>query len=392
MKDLGPVPQHEFDKLIGLADPLEFFTTFMVPKDLALDEDQTNRVLAKVPVSERSCYRWMYLFNRGAVFATRSLARSIFQHVTANFLYEFYLPLQQQFCDTCSKFFPDMFAEINKDMAIIHWTREYKRRHPLQGWDHHFTHLGVCLTENHAKFILIGRDEKNSCKIVWGKISSAHGKCQTIEHPIEYEDTFRKDLSSYLARKRINGYVFSPYDLIREDFLPETPIPAESKEDTPVPQDPEDIPEESKRAFPTSWKEADKLLNLQYGSHSNLLAEVRKALLLVENRVFHHFEFLSIYNGQDQWEKSCLPEALGFLHSLSKNHTQAWDKLLTCETHFEFMTLWSETQKKLFPAPKAGWEKMVSDKEFFELESTVSELKEKMVSLAEASKEEVTEE
>ena len=228
--------------------------------------------------------------------------------------------------------------------------------------------------------------------ITWGRISSAHGDCPETAQAIDYEDTFQKDFANYLSKKKSNGYFFMSYSTIKECGPVESPNPAEPKEDTPVPQDPEDIPEASKRAFPTSWKEADKLLNLQYGVHSNLLAEVRKALLLVENRVFHHFEFLSIHNGPDQWEKSCLPEALGFLHSLSKNHTQAWDELLTCETHFEFMTLWSETQRKLFPAPKAGWEKMVSDKEFFELESTVNELKEKMVSLAEASKEETSEE
>ena len=392
MKDLAPVPQCEFDKLIGLTDPLEFFSTFMAQEDLALDEYQTERILDKVPVSAKSCYRWMYLFNKEAVFATKSLARAIFQHVTSNFLHEFYLPLQQQFREKCRQVYPDMALELSQDIAEIHWAREYKRRHPLQGWDHHFTRLGICLTEGHAKFILTGRDEKNIWKTVWGKISSAHGDCPGTEQVIEKEDTFRKDFANYLSKKRDNGYTFTSYDIIRENTPFESPNPAEPKEDTPVPQDPEDIPEASKRAFPTSWKEADKLLNLQYGVHSNLLAEVRKALLLVENRVFHHFEFLSIHNGPDQWEKSCLPEALGFLHSLSKNHTQAWDELLTCETHFEFMTLWSETQRKLFPAPKAGWEKMVSDKEFFELESTVNELKEKMVSLTEASKEETIEE
>ena len=391
MKDLAPVPQCEFDKLIGLNDPLEFFSTFMAQKDLALDEYQTERILDKVPVSAKSCYRWMYLFKKEAVFATRSLARTIFHHVTSNFLHEFYLPLQQYFREKCLQVYPDMECELTKDMAIIRWMQEYKRRHPLQGWDHHFTQIGVCLTEDHAKFILTGRDEKNIWKIVWGRIASAHGDCPGNEHPIKHEDAFRYDFENYLAKKRANGYYFLSYSSIKDSPL-KSPNPAERKEDTPVPQDPEDIPEASKRVFPTSWKEADKLLNLQYGVHSNLLAEVRKALLLVENRVFHHFEFLSIHNGPDQWEKSCLPEALGFLHSLSKNHTQTWDELLTCETHFEFMTLWSETQRKLFPAPKAGWEKMVTDKEFFELESTVNELKEKMVSLTEASKEEVTEE
>lgn len=390
MENISPVPPDEFDKLIKFDDPLEFFAMFMAPKNLGLDEYQTEKVLAKIPVSAGKCYRWMYLFNRGAVFQTRSLAKTIFKHVTSNFLHEFYIPLQRQFRENCTRLYPDMQFEFSKETAIAHWMREYKRRHPLPEWNHEFAFLGVCLSDSHAKFIITGRNEKNVWKTAWGRLSSPHEDCST-EKPILDEAVFFKDYAEYLTKKKSNGYFFQSYVTIKESDPVESSNPAERKEDTPVPQNPNDIPEESKRVFPTSWKEADKLLNLQYGSHSNLLAEVRKALLLVENRVFHHFEFLSIHNDPEQWEKSCLPEALGFLHSLSKNHTQAWDELLTCETHFEFMTLWSETQKKLFPAPKAGWEKMVTDKEFFELESIVNELKEKMAFLAEAHKEKISE-
>lgn len=77
-----------------------------------------------------------------------------------------------------------------------------------------------------------------------------------------------------------------------------------------------------------------------------------------------------------------LPEALSFLYNLSSIHTQIWDELLTCQTHLEFMTLWMEAQKKLFPGPKKEFDRMPMEKEFFELEKPVELLRKRIEELA----------
>ena len=369
------ISDEQFAKVLTSTDPLAYLNLFhFAGQNTLLTEEQTRQLEEKAQIYDTPI-QWMLAWNQGHLPCSKGLADKIFYALSIHRLEDFFMLDFTQFRENCEKLYGCPLGEYDESIAVQYFCNYFWTHNHIPGtnpdlWGKEFGSpiIGIRLTKEKQEMLLSFKSIDGDWMKYSGLLNfrnSFFSQC-THEKSAWYADEVEKYYDEQMAK---GYYLYDP----GYGFL----SPAEKKEELQ-----EELPEESKRAFPTSWKEADKLLNLQYGVCTNLQSELRKALLLVENRVFHHFEFLSIHTSPEQWEKSMLPEALSFLYNLSSIHTQIWDELLTCQTHLEFMTLWMEAQKKLFPGPKKEFDRMPMEKEFFELEKPVELLRKRIEELA----------
>ena len=370
------ISDEEFAKVLASKDPWSHINLFhSTGQSILLTEEQTWQLEEKVRIYDYPV-QWMIAWINGQFPYSKCIADKIFHALSIHCLEDFFTVNFTLFRESCEKLYGGPFGKYDEFIAIQCFCDYFLAHNHIQGEDPELKGkfgsplIGIRLTEEKQEMFLSFKSIDGD----WIKYSGSLFVINNFFPQCTYERSAwrTEEVEKYYEEQRAKGYYL---------YNPECGkmSTAEKKEE---------LQEESKRAFPASWEEADKLLNLQYGVCTNLQSELRKALLLVENRVFHHFEFLSIHTSPEQWEKSMLPEALSFLYNLSSFHTQIWDELLTCQTHLEFMTLWMEAKKNLFPGPKKEFDRMPIEKEFFELEKPIELLRKRIEELALLSKQE----